>query len=143
MMIRVTHGKGDRDRYTLLRPWLLEELRHYWKCYPAAELAVSAALASRRSRWAIDGAEDLSIRALARCRPAQQGRHSLPAPFLCHAPAGSGRGDHGDQRDAGASQPQHDGQLSARAAASDWRRSGSPLDLLRDAAALSQSALKS
>ena len=31
MMLRVNHGKGARDRYTLLSPRLLEELRHYWR----------------------------------------------------------------------------------------------------------------
>jgi integrase len=30
MMIRVDQGKGARDRYTILSPWLLEELRRYW-----------------------------------------------------------------------------------------------------------------
>ncbi len=29
-MIRVNHGKGDKDRYTLLSNRLLEELRAYW-----------------------------------------------------------------------------------------------------------------
>jgi len=33
MMIRVNQGKGAKDRYTLLSPWLLEELRLYWKSY--------------------------------------------------------------------------------------------------------------
>jgi integrase len=30
--IRVVQGKGKKDRYTLLSPRLLEELRRYWKC---------------------------------------------------------------------------------------------------------------
>lgn len=30
--IRVVQGKGNKDRYTLLSPRLLEELRGYWKC---------------------------------------------------------------------------------------------------------------
>jgi len=30
MLIRVRHGKGDKDRYTLLSRLLLEELRLYW-----------------------------------------------------------------------------------------------------------------
>jgi len=33
MMIRVQKGKGSRDRYTILSPKLLEELRTYWKRY--------------------------------------------------------------------------------------------------------------
>jgi integrase len=32
-MIRVNRGKGAKDRYTLLSPWLLEELRLYWRSY--------------------------------------------------------------------------------------------------------------
>jgi integrase/recombinase XerD len=35
MMIRVEQGKGAKDRYTILSPRLLEELRAYWKlCQP-------------------------------------------------------------------------------------------------------------
>ena len=33
MMIRVQMGKGSRDRYTILSPRLLCELRTYWKRY--------------------------------------------------------------------------------------------------------------
>lgn len=33
MLLQVRHGKGDRDRYTLLSPRLLEELRDYWLRY--------------------------------------------------------------------------------------------------------------
>jgi site-specific recombinase XerD len=32
-MIRVEQGKGRKDRYTLLGPRLLAELRHYWQVY--------------------------------------------------------------------------------------------------------------
>ena len=31
MQIRVEQGKGRKDRYTLLSPRLLEELRTYWR----------------------------------------------------------------------------------------------------------------
>lgn len=35
MLIRVEQGKGRKDRYTLLSPQLLQELRDYWKeCQP-------------------------------------------------------------------------------------------------------------
>lgn len=37
MVIRVSQGKGERDRYTLLSPRLLEELRHYWREYHPPE----------------------------------------------------------------------------------------------------------
>lgn len=33
MMIRVEQGKGNKDRYTILSPLLLKELRSYWKAY--------------------------------------------------------------------------------------------------------------
>ena len=33
MLIRVNQGKGRKDRYTLLSPRLLEELRTYWREY--------------------------------------------------------------------------------------------------------------
>jgi site-specific recombinase XerD len=33
MMIRVQQGKGSKDRYTILSPRLLSELRTYWKRY--------------------------------------------------------------------------------------------------------------
>jgi site-specific recombinase XerD len=36
MMIRIVRGKRARDRYTLLSPRLLDELRTYWKAYRPA-----------------------------------------------------------------------------------------------------------
>jgi integrase/recombinase XerD len=35
-LIRVRSGKGDKDRYTLLSPRLIEELRNYWRRYRPA-----------------------------------------------------------------------------------------------------------
>ena len=35
-MLRVEQGKGRKDRYTLLGPRLLAELRHYWQVYRPA-----------------------------------------------------------------------------------------------------------
>jgi site-specific recombinase XerD len=35
-MLRVEQGQGRKDRYTLLGPRLLAELRHYWQVYPPA-----------------------------------------------------------------------------------------------------------
>jgi site-specific recombinase XerD len=37
MLIRVEQGKGQKDRYTLLSPQLLQELRQYWKEYRPGE----------------------------------------------------------------------------------------------------------
>lgn len=36
MLIRVNQGKGRKDRYTLLSPQLLRELRNYWQLYRPA-----------------------------------------------------------------------------------------------------------
>ena len=33
MMVRICHGKGDKDRYTILSPRLLDQLRSYWRAY--------------------------------------------------------------------------------------------------------------
>jgi len=37
MMVRVSHGKGDKDRYTILSTRLLTELRSYWRTYRPKE----------------------------------------------------------------------------------------------------------
>ena len=37
MLIRVEQGKGKKDRYTLLSPRLLEELRQYYRVYRPTE----------------------------------------------------------------------------------------------------------
>ena len=37
LLIRVNQGKGHKDRYTLLSPRLLEELRAYWREYRPKE----------------------------------------------------------------------------------------------------------
>jgi site-specific recombinase XerD len=44
MLIRINQGKGRKDRYTLLSPRLLEELRAYWRKY-------------RPQRWLFEGAK--------------------------------------------------------------------------------------
>ena len=33
MMVRIEHGKGDKDRYSIVSPRLLKELRSYWRVY--------------------------------------------------------------------------------------------------------------
>ena len=37
MMLRVSHGKGGKDRYTLLSPMLLRALRIYWQAFRPAD----------------------------------------------------------------------------------------------------------
>jgi site-specific recombinase XerD len=44
LLIRVDQGKGHKDRYTLLSPRLLEELRAYWRAY-------------RPQTWLFEGAQ--------------------------------------------------------------------------------------
>jgi integrase/recombinase XerD len=49
MTIRVEQGKGAKDRYTILSPRLLEELRAYWKlCQPHTWLFPAARDSSRK-----------------------------------------------------------------------------------------------
>lgn len=83
MMLRVTNGKGGKDRYTLLSPRLLETLRRYWQ-------------ASRPVTWLFpktDGTQPISISqvqkmfhaAKRRAHVAKQGGiHSLRHAFATH-----------------------------------------------------------
>ena len=56
MTIRVEQGKGAKDRYTLLSPRLLTELRRYW-------------LADRPKPWLFPAARDARAPDAARRRP--------------------------------------------------------------------------
>ena len=47
MTIRVQQGKGRKDRYTILSPHLLEELRRYWKQHPSKEYLFEGSHADR------------------------------------------------------------------------------------------------
>lgn len=47
MLIRVNQGKGRKDRYTLLSPRLLEELRAYWRQYRPQHWLFSGSNGSR------------------------------------------------------------------------------------------------
>ena len=53
MMVKIEHGKGDKDRYTILSPRLLSELRSYWKVYrpdPKGWLFVNRSTKERLTR---------------------------------------------------------------------------------------------
>jgi len=63
MLIRVNQGKGRKDRYTLLSPRLLEELRAYWREYRPRRLC-GQQLPSER---ALQSGDHLSDR-FRRCR---------------------------------------------------------------------------
>lgn len=83
MMIRVVHGKGGKDRYTLLPPLLLETLRLYWR-------------AARPVHWLFpktDGKEPVHISQVQKMFQAakrragvtkQGGIHSLRHAFATH-----------------------------------------------------------
>ena len=82
--IRVVQGKGNKDRYTLLSPRLLEELRRYWKwCRPAHWLFP----ASRNPQAPMIDATGQRIfyRAVERAGlPDKGGIHSLRHSFATH-----------------------------------------------------------
>ena len=84
MMIRVNQGKGAKDRYTILSPWLLEELRRYWKCFrPKPWLFPSG---RDPQRPLLDhSAQRMFYLALERCGlPNKGGIHCLRHSFATH-----------------------------------------------------------
>lgn len=84
MMIRVNQGKGAKDRYTILSPWLLEELRRYWRlCRPQPWLFPSS---YDPQRALIDrSAQKMFYAALQRCGlPNRGGIHCLRHSFATH-----------------------------------------------------------
>lgn len=84
-MLRVAQGKGNKDRYTVLSPWLLEVLRDYWRqfrpqgpwLFPAPRL---------EGRPMVDGsAQMIFCRALERAGlPNRGGIHCLRHCFATH-----------------------------------------------------------
>jgi len=84
MMIRVEQGKGRKDRYTILSPWLLEELRSYWReCRPGEWLFPSRR--DPRRPFSDDAAQRLFYVALARAGlPNRGGIHCLRHSFATH-----------------------------------------------------------
>lgn len=84
-MLRVAQGKGNKDRYTVLSPWLLEVLRDYWRefrprgpwLFPARRL---------EGRPMVDGsAQMIFCRALERAGlPNRGGIHCLRHSFATH-----------------------------------------------------------
>jgi site-specific recombinase XerD len=84
-MLRVAQGKGNKDRYTVLSPWLLEVLRDYWRqfrpqrpwLFPAPRL---------EGRPMVDGsAQMIFCRALERAGlPNRGGIHCLRHSFATH-----------------------------------------------------------
>jgi site-specific recombinase XerD len=90
-LIRVEQGKGRKDRYTLLGPRLLAELRHYWQGHRPAQ----PWLFPQRRQAVPPGSHHRPEAVLcgqAPRRDHQGGRHPCSAPQFCHPPAGSGHG---------------------------------------------------
>ena len=82
--IRVVQGKGNKDRYTLLSPRLLEELRSYWKCFRPKEWLFASS--SDPAKPMVDiTAQRIFNRAVERAKlPDKGGIHSLRHSFATH-----------------------------------------------------------
>ncbi len=83
MSLRVEQGKGAKDRYTLLSPRLLEELRSYWRLYrPALWL-----FPSRTGRSLdVSAAQKIYYAAKLRARITKRGGiHALRHAFATHS----------------------------------------------------------
>lgn len=82
--IRVGQGKGKKDRYTLLSPRLLEELRAYWRLYRPKDWLFPSTLFPDRpvTREAVERAFTIAV---ARAGlPERGGPHSLRHSFATH-----------------------------------------------------------
>jgi integrase/recombinase XerD len=82
--IHVVQGKGKKDRYTLLSPRLLEELRTYWRLYrPKDWLFPSKVYPDRHiTEDAVQRAFTLAVEAAG--LPDRSGIHSLRHSFATH-----------------------------------------------------------
>ena len=82
--IRVVQGKGKKDRYTLLSPRLLEELRRYWKCCRPKEWLFPSSADPAKPMVDVT-AQRIFNRAVERARlPDKGGIHSLRHSFATH-----------------------------------------------------------
>lgn len=83
--IRVVQGKGAKDRYTVLSPRLLEELRGYWKsCRPTGPWLFASLWDAQRPMAAATG-QRMFWRSLQRAGlPNRGGIHSLRHSFATH-----------------------------------------------------------
>jgi site-specific recombinase XerD len=82
--IRVVQGKGRKDRYTLLSPRLLEELRRYWKLYRLDGWLFPAHHDVQQPMLDATG-QRIFYRAVQRAGlPRQGGIHSLRHSFATH-----------------------------------------------------------
>jgi len=82
--IRVVQGKGNKDRYTLLSPRLLEELRHYWRCCRPEHWLFPSSADPKRAM--VDAtAQRIFYKAVERAKlPDRGGIHCLRHSFATH-----------------------------------------------------------
>jgi integrase/recombinase XerD len=82
--IRVVQGKGKKDRYTLLSPRLLEELRSYWMCC-RPQLWLFPSTQDPKKPMVDATAQGIFDRALERAGLSKRGGiHSLRHSFATH-----------------------------------------------------------
>lgn len=84
MAIRVRAGKGKKDRYTVLSPPLLEQLRAYWKAYrpPASHLFAGSVPNRPMAKTAVQSACHRAVRELG--TPKRVSCHTLRHSFATH-----------------------------------------------------------
>ena len=82
--LRILQGKGKKDRYSLLSPRLLEELRAYWRIYRPKEWLFPTRL-DPDSPLTTEGIRHAFVAAIQRAGlPARGGIHSLRHSFATH-----------------------------------------------------------
>jgi site-specific recombinase XerD len=84
MVIRIDQGKGRKDRYTILSPVLLQELRAYWQ-FERPRLWLFPSGSDPQKPMVDRTAQNLFLRALKRCGlPNRGGIHCLRHSFATH-----------------------------------------------------------
>jgi integrase/recombinase XerD len=75
MMVRISQGKGGKDRYSILSQTALEQLRHYWRQY-------------RPTEWLFEGAkkdEPITTHSIQLLFYAARKRAGITKPASCHS----------------------------------------------------------
>lgn len=84
MQIRVEHGKGRKDRYTLLSARLLEELEGYWRCFRPVHWLFPATTNPERPMDPACGQKMFYTAVRRAGLPRHGGIHSLRHSFATH-----------------------------------------------------------